>query len=132
MEQGMVDMRALVVDDSSAIRSYLRRILAGLGFSVIEAKNGRNALEQLRGGERVSLMLLDWNMPEMNGIELLLRMRAEPTFNHICIMMVTTETEMAEMSCALNAGANEYVMKPFTPEIIEEKLQLLGFPLAVA
>jgi two-component system chemotaxis response regulator CheY len=77
-------------------------------------------------------MLLDWNMPEMSGIELLSCMRAEPAFNDICVMMVSTETEVSEISSALNAGANEYVMKPFTPEIIEEKLQLLGFPLAAA
>ncbi len=125
-------MRALVVDDSGAIRSYLRKILSSLGFSVVEAKNGREALERLRVTDGVGLMLLDWNMPEMSGIELLSRMRAEPAFNDVCVMMVTTETEMSEISCALNAGANEYVMKPFTPEIIEEKLQLLGFPVAAA
>jgi two-component system chemotaxis response regulator CheY len=128
----MNEMRALVVDDSSAIRSYLRRILAGFGFDVIEAKNGREALERLRAGEQVTVMLLDWNMPEMSGIELLSCMRAEPVFNDICVMMVTTETEVSEISSALNAGANEYVMKPFTPEVIEEKLQLLGFPVAAA
>ena len=128
----MNDMRALVVDDSTAIRSYLRRILAGFGFEVVEAKNGREALERLQTGERFAVMLLDWNMPEMSGIDLLSHMRAEPAFNDICVMMVTTETEVSEVCSALNAGANEYVMKPFTPEIIEEKLQLLGFPLAAA
>jgi two-component system chemotaxis response regulator CheY len=123
-------MRALVVDDSGAIRSYLRRILTTFGFTVLEAKNGREALERLRKEEDVGLMLLDWNMPEMSGIELLSRMRAEPAFNDICVIMVTIETDLSEISCALDAGANEYVMKPFTPEIIEEKLQLLGFPVA--
>lgn len=123
-------MQVLVVDDSGAIRSYLRKILVGFGFRVIEAKNGREALDRLREEEEIGLMLLDWNMPEMSGIELLSRMRAEPAFNEVCVMMVTTETEISEISCALNAGANEYVMKPFTPEIIEEKLQLLGFPVA--
>jgi two-component system chemotaxis response regulator CheY len=128
----MVDMRALVVDDSGAIRTYLRRILAAHGFDVIEAKNGREALERLQAQEGVDLVLLDWNMPEMSGIEFLARLRAEPAFNHVCVMMVTTETELPEITSALNAGANEYVMKPFTPEIIEEKLQLLGFSMAVA
>lgn len=131
MEQ-LMDRRALVVDDSGAIRSYLHRILARLGFHVAEAKNGKEALERLRAGEQVNLMLLDWNMPEMSGIELLLRMRQEPAFSDVCVMMVTTEREVSEISSALNAGANEYVMKPFTPEIIEEKLQLLGFRLAAA
>ncbi len=124
-----MDKRALVVDDSGAIRSYLRRILAACGFQVMEATNGREGLERLRAQGAVDLVLLDWNMPEMNGIELLSLMRAEPAYSNVCVMMVTTETEIPEISRALNAGANEYVMKPFTPEIIEEKLQLLGFPI---
>ena len=120
-------MKALVVDDSAAVRSYLRKILSAIGFDVIEAGNGREGMDRLRGNTPVNLVLLDWSMPEVDGMELLSRMRCDPIFNDVSIMMVTTERETSEISSALNLGANEYVMKPFTPEIIQQKLQLLGF-----
>ena len=120
-------MRALVVDDSGAVRAYLRKILAALGFEVAEAGDGREALGSLRSYPAMSLVLLDWNMPGMNGIEVLSEMRADPTFGDVCVMMVTTETATEEITYALNSGANEYVMKPFTPDIIHQKLQALGF-----
>lgn len=123
-------MRALVVDDSKAMRTYLRRILTAHGFEIVEARTGCEGLQQLRG-QTVDVVLLDWNMPEMNGLELLQQMRAEPGLSGICVMMVTTENDLREISLALETGANEYVMKPFTPEIILDKLALLGFPVAV-
>ena len=125
-------MRALVVDDSGAIRSYLRKILARHGFEVVEAANGREGLERLRGRNPVDLVLLDWYMPEMNGMQLLECMRAEPALRAVCVMMVTVANEKREIARALEVGANEYVMKPFTPEVVAEKLQLLGFSVAAA
>lgn len=122
-------MRALVVDDSTTIRLYLRKILVPLGFEVLEAKNGREGLERIRE-QQVDLVLLDWNMPVMNGLEMLQLVRSEPQMGSPCMMMVTTETDLREVSQALENGANEYVMKPFTPEIILDKLALLGFPVA--
>jgi two-component system chemotaxis response regulator CheY len=127
-----VAMRALVVDDSTAIRCYLRKILTPYGFEVLEAKNGREGLERLREHPAIDLVLLDWNMPVMNGIDLLQLIRSEPGLSSVCVMMVTTENDLHEISQALEMGANEYVMKPFTPDIITAKLSLLGFPGPVA
>lgn len=119
-------MQALVVDDSRAMRTILGKIVTSLGFEVITAVHGKDALEQLTAGARPQLMLLDWNMPEMNGYELLQAVRRDPAHAATKIIMVTTETEMAQVQNALAAGANEYVMKPFTSEVIYEKLCLLG------
>ena len=123
-------MRALVVDDSKAIRLYLQKILVPLGFQVFEAKNGREGMDRLRE-QQVDLVLLDWNRPVMNGLEMLRLVRSEPEMGSPCVMMVTTETALQDVSQALEDGADEYVMKPFTPEIILDKLALLGFPVAV-
>ena len=119
-------MQALVVDDSRAMRTILGKIVTSLGFEVITAVHGKDALEQLTAGARPQLMLLDWNMPEMNGYELLQQVRQDPAHAATKIIMVTTETEMTQVQNALAAGANEYVMKPFTTEVIYEKLCLLG------
>ena len=119
-------MQALVVDDSRAMRTILGKIVTSLGFDVITAVHGKDALDQLTAGARPQLMLLDWNMPEMNGYELLQCVRKDPAHAAAKIIMVTTETEMTQVQNALAAGANEYVMKPFTPEVIYEKLCLLG------
>lgn len=119
-------MRAIVIDDSRAIRSILGGILREIGFEVSEAVNGRDALMQLKANEPPDVAMLDWNMPEMNGFDLLQRVRANRAFDGMRIVMVTTETEMSQMVRALEAGANEYVMKPFTRDVIRDKLQLLG------
>lgn len=119
-------MRALVVDDSRAMRSLLKGMLKSLGFEVFEASNGVDALEKLREVGALELALLDWNMPEMNGYQLLRYVRANADFASMRVMMVTTETEMSQVVKALEAGANEYMMKPFTPDTIREKLQVLG------
>lgn len=119
-------MKAIVIDDSRAIRSILGGMLRGLGFEISEAGNGREALMVLKANNPPDLALLDWNMPEMNGFELLQRVRANRAFDSMRIVMVTTETEMSQVAKALEAGANEYVMKPFTPDIIREKLQMVG------
>ena len=121
-------MRALVVDDSTAVRLYLRKILLPYGFEIVDARNGREGLERVRE-QHIDLVLLDWNMPVMNGLELLQHIRSEPGVGSPCVMMVTSENDLQEVAQALETGANEYVMKPFTPEIIADKLALLGFPL---
>jgi len=119
--------KALVVDDSRAVRMILARTLKELGFEVREAANGREALDVIETEKTaVSLVLADWNMPEINGLELLKRLRQKPELASLVVVMVTTETELDQMAAALEAGANEYVMKPFTKDILVEKLQLAG------
>jgi len=121
--------KALVVDDSRTIRMIIRRILVELGYEVCEASNGREALDVLKAEEAaVDLVLADWNMPEMDGLELVKQLRKIPEYSSIKVIMVTTETEIAQMVSALEAGANEYVMKPFTKSILKEKLELVGIP----
>lgn len=119
-------MRALVVDDSRAMRSILRSALAKEGFEVVEAANGREALDRLRNDERPDLALVDWNMPEMNGIELISIVRADTGFAGMRVVMVTTETEPEQVRRALAAGADEYIMKPFTRDALQMKLVALG------
>jgi two-component system, chemotaxis family, chemotaxis protein CheY len=119
--------KALVVDDSKAIRMILAKTLRELGFEVREAANGREALEVMAAERNsVQLVLADWNMPEINGLELLKQLRQDAALSSLVVVMVTTETELDQMSLALEAGANEYVMKPFTKEILVEKLELVG------
>jgi len=119
--------KALVIDDSRTIRMILSATLAELGYQVSQASNGKEALTAVeRDGDGFSLFLVDWNMPEMNGLEFVKWLRARPRYATVPLMMVTTETEMSQMATALEAGANEYVMKPFTKEIITDKLRLLG------
>ena len=119
--------KALVVDDSKAVRMILAKTLKELGFEVREAANGREALEVIEVEKTaVTLVLADWNMPEINGLELLKRLRRKPELSSLVVVMVTTETEPGQMTAALEAGANEYIMKPFTRDILVEKLQLVG------
>lgn len=117
----------MVVDESTAIRSMLRMILRSAGFEVLEAKDGRDALDRLNQQGTMDIALVDWNMPEMNGLEFLRSVRAQPLHDSMRIVMVTTESEISQVTRALSEGANEYAMKPFTRESILEKLELLGF-----
>lgn len=117
----------LIVDDSRAIRRILGTTIRELGFEVAEASNGQEALDRLEDMDQpVRFMLVDWNMPKMNGLDFVLKVRENKRFEESSILMVTTETAVDQMVKALDAGANEYVMKPFTKEIIEDKLRLLG------
>jgi two-component system chemotaxis response regulator CheY len=121
--------KALIVDDSKTIRIIIRRILVELGYETCEAVNGVEALKVLETEKAsVKVVLADWNMPEMNGLELVKELRKDPALALLKIIMVTTETEMSQMTLALEAGANEYVMKPFTKDILVEKLELVGMP----
>ena len=119
-------MRALIIDDSKAMRCLLSRMLRGAGFEVLEAGNGREGLARLEESGKIDLALVDWNMPEMNGLDFVRTVRAKQTYDGVLLMMVTTETEMKNVVRALAAGANEYVMNPFTQEVILEKLQIFG------
>ncbi len=121
-------MKALVVDDSRAIRVILGQMLGDLGYEVAEARHGREALLHLQTHTDTALALIDWNMPEMNGLELVQAVHADPRLAEVRLMMVTTETEMSQMARAIEAGAHEYVMKPFTKSVIDAKLQILGLP----
>src|SRR5271157_6001123 len=117
---------AIVVDDSRAIRMILGRTLRGLGYEVREAGNGVDALATLGAGPRPDLVMADWNMPVMDGLELLRRIRASAEFSAVPVIMVTTEAEIDQMTLALEAGATEYIMKPFTAEILADKLRMVG------
>lgn len=119
-------MKALIVDDSRAIRGIIKKMLGEIGFETVEAAHGMEAIQRLRDAGQVDVMLVDWNMPEMNGLDFVKFMRADSRFASVVLMMVTTETQAEQMAAALEAGANEYVMKPFTEDIISEKLKLLG------
>jgi two-component system chemotaxis response regulator CheY len=119
--------KAVVVDDSRAVRMILGRHLRELGYEVREAGNGQEALAII-AEERtaIDLILADWNMPVMNGFELLRTLREDSGLASIKVIMVTSEAELDQMAAALEAGANEYIMKPFNREILVEKLELLS------
>lgn len=119
-------MKALVVDDSRSMRAILSKQLKELGFQVAEAPGGVEALRALHEEGPFEVVLLDWNMPEMDGREVLTLIRSEQAYKNVRVMMVTTESEMSQVSVALEAGANEYLMKPFDRDSLLEKLVLLG------
>jgi two-component system chemotaxis response regulator CheY len=118
-------MRALIVDDSRFVRGYLRGLLEEKGIECEEAGDGQAGMDQLNSGTPFDLALLDWNMPVMNGLEMLKQMRAEG-FGDVKVLMVTTEAENDFILRALDAGADEYLMKPFDDEALTEKLAMLG------
>ena len=119
-------MHALIIDDSKTMRSILRRIVAELGFETSEAGNGQEALDVLEAGLVPDICLIDWNMPLMDGYTFVTRVRADDRWRNVTLMMVTTESEHGQIVRALAAGAHEYVIKPFTPDAIIEKMELLG------
>jgi two-component system chemotaxis response regulator CheY len=109
----------------------LTRILSGVGFEVDEAANGLEALDSIKK-EKVDLALVDWNMPDMDGCQFIQEVRKSNTYKDMRMIMVTTETAITKVAEALEAGADEYIMKPFTKEIILEKLALLGMDISSA
>jgi two-component system, chemotaxis family, chemotaxis protein CheY len=123
-------MKALVVDDSRVMRAIVSRVLVDCGYEVAEARHGREALAYLQAHADTGLAVIDWNMPEMNGLELVRAVRADPDLAAVRLVMVTTETELAHVALAIDAGVDEYVMKPFTKSMIEDKLRLLDLPTA--
>jgi two-component system chemotaxis response regulator CheY len=118
-------MLALVIDDSRTVRILIGNILREIGMEVIEAANGVEAIEQLENHPDVELLLVDWNMPEMNGFDFLCRVRKQRVYDRVRILMVTSESQGEQVAKALNAGANEYLMKPFNKDVLIAKLQLM-------
>jgi two-component system, chemotaxis family, chemotaxis protein CheY len=123
-------MRALVIDDSSVMRAWLKNLLEEMSFDVIEACHGSQALERLAQSGGVDLMLLDINMPEMDGVTFLRRIRSEHDYDRTMIMMVTSENSASKIKESLQLGANEYIMKPVSKEALLEKLKLIGISTA--
>jgi len=115
----------LVVDDSSVIRKVARRILEGMQFTILEAEDGQQALECCRA-DLPDAVLLDWNMPVMDGYEFLKALRRLPGGEKPKVVFCTTENDVVHIARALHAGANEYIMKPFDKEIVEAKFQEVG------
>ncbi|MEZ6063442.1 MAG: response regulator [Planctomycetaceae bacterium] len=119
-------MNALIIDDSRAMRRILTKIVTPLGFRVTEAEDGKQGLDRLLEAGAFEVILVDWNMPVMNGLEFVKAVRADDTYRDQKIVMVTTETEPAQMARALMAGVDEFVMKPFTADSLVEKMKLIG------
>jgi len=119
-------MRALIVDESRFIRQYLRQLLESMGMSCEEAVDGLTALEMLRGAALFDFMLLDVNMPGMSGLECVKELREAGLQPPMKVMMVTTEADNSYICQALEYGADEFLMKPFTPESLREKLAMIG------
>lgn len=118
--------RALVVDDSRAMRSLLRRMLGELGYETVEAGNGQEALEALEAAGPCEVGLVDWNMPVMNGLELVRELRSQRRYDKLRIVMVTSEASPRNVYEAMKAGADEYAMKPVDVGILNDKLHLMG------
>lgn len=116
------DLSFLVVDDFSTMRRIVRNLLKELGFNKVEeAEDGVNALEKIRSGH-IDFVVADWNMPNMDGLELLKTIRGDEALKHIPVLMVTAEAKKENIIAAAQAGASGYVVKPFTAAILEEKL----------
>jgi two-component system chemotaxis response regulator CheY len=118
-------MRALVIDDSRAVRIIIGNLLRGIGMEVHEAKDGMEALDQLQANPDMELLLVDWNMPRMNGLDFIRTVRSQRVYDGVRILMVTSEGRTEQVTQALNAGANEYLMKPFSKEVLLAKLNLM-------
>jgi len=117
------DIRILVVDDMSTMRRIIRTILNQLGYSNIEeAENGKQALAKLKK-EKFDFVVTDWNMPEMDGLSLVKAIRSDEELKHIPVLMVTAEAKKENVMEALKAGVNNYIVKPFTPEVLKEKME---------
>ena len=119
-------MKLLVVDDSATMRRIIKNTLVRLGYkNILEGANGAIGWEQIDANPDVEMLITDWNMPEMNGLELVKKVRADERFKDTPIIMVTTEGGKAEVITALKAGVNNYIVKPFTPQILKEKLAVV-------
>lgn len=125
-------MNALVADDSMTARFFMTACMERFGYAVSAAADGDAALSLLAGGGTFAVALVDWNMPGMDGLALVKRLRADPSRAGMKILMCTTETELSKVGQALVAGADEFVMKPFTAEVLASKLKILGLPCGEA
>lgn len=119
-------MKLLVVDDSSTMRRIIKNTLQRLGYEdIFEAENGIEAWDILDKNSDMGVLITDWNMPEMNGLELVKKTRADSRFADIPIIMITTEGGKVEVITAIKAGVNNYIVKPFTPQVLKEKLEVV-------
>jgi len=117
--------RSLVIDDSSVIRKVARRILEDLDFEVAEAEDGQQGLDFCRR-DMPDLVLVDWQMPVVGGVEFLSALRGEPGGKTPKVVFCTSENDVAAIARAMRAGADDYILKPFNREIVEQKLQEVG------
>jgi two-component system chemotaxis response regulator CheY len=120
---------ALIVDDCAFTTKYLSRCLNDLGFVVASSTSGEAAIERVREGIAADIILVDWVMPGMSGMELIAWLRSQSQFSSTPILMVTAQGELSHVAEALKTGADEYIIKPFSKESIAEKLHLIGVPL---
>jgi two-component system, chemotaxis family, chemotaxis protein CheY len=118
--------KILLVDDSRAVRLICRRVMTSLGFESLEAENGREALEIVGAHPEIEAILLDWDMPVMNGLDFLKVLRAQPRLVQPGVIMCTTRNEASRIAEAMEAGASEYIMKPFNEDILRSKFQEAG------
>ena len=117
-------VKLLVVDDSSTMRRIIKNTLERLGHTdILEAEHGLEAWDLLTQNDDIGVVITDWNMPEMNGLDLVKKIRAEQKYEDMPIIMVTTEGGKAEVITALKSGVNNYIVKPFTPQVLKEKLE---------
>jgi len=121
-----MNARVLLIDDSRAMRILLASHVRALGFEVAEAGDGSAGLAMLKNAGDVRFVLVDWNMPVLNGLEFIRAVRACTEYRHLRLIVITSETEASQVMAALSAGADEYLMKPFTREALASKLELLG------
>lgn len=119
-------MRLLIVDDSTTARTIVKKMFKDIEVDISEAGNGKEALDLLNKNGSYDLALVDWNMPVMNGIDFLRTLRSNHDFDNMLVVMITTEVEISRITDALTAGANEYIMKPFTKDILIDKLNMIG------
>jgi two-component system chemotaxis response regulator CheY len=121
-------MKALIVDDSRVLRTHLGRIMRAMGWQTAETEDGSQALAALRAESEFDLALIDMNMPVMNGSECVRRIRSELPMHRVKVIMVTTEVDFPLIHELLRNGADEFLMKPFTPDNLRNKLELLSLP----
>lgn len=123
MDKLDLSLKVLVVDDMMSMRNIVKRALREIGYQDLhDASNGEDALEKLKSGG-FGLVLLDWNMPVMNGLELLRAVRADPTINKMAVLMITAEAKAENIMEAVQAGVSDYLVKPFSTQGLEEKLE---------
>lgn len=118
----MASMKILIVDDSITIRRIITNALKTIGFpETVEAVDGKDALDKLDGGN-VDFIITDWNMPQMNGLDFIKEVRANPIYSSLPILMITTHGSEQDVIEALKAKVNSYIVKPFTPQELKEKI----------
>ena len=117
-------MRILVVDDNSTMRRIIKNTLGRIGHKdLLEAEDGQVAWNIMGENEDIDILITDWNMPVMNGLELVKKVRSKEKYANLPIIMITTEDDRTEVSAALKAGVNNYIVNPFTPQVLQEKLE---------